>query len=138
MEGQQCQNWDIDDETTNFFRVFAVCDESVIVANRPKKEFQIYKLTGVHTRTVKCGLLSKSGVYLSQLEQNSVLISNDDTQPKFFKVNVENGTVEWQSEGGTIADASPRGITAYCQDYSLVTTERTNQTKVWIINHVTG
>ena len=137
LQGKQCHSWKIDDGTDYFFRVFAVINDSVIIANRPKKEILIHTLTGVFIRTVKCEQLSKSWVYFTQLGQNSLLISNGSIQPQFFKVNLENTTVEWQSEGGTIAN--PRGITAYCQDYSLVTTdEYSNRTQLWIINHITG
>ena len=136
LEGKRCHSWNIDDRESSFYRVFAVSGDSVIIANRPKKEILLFTLTGVLMRTVKCELLSKTGVYLTQLGPNSILVSNSNIQPKIFKINLENGDVEWQSQGGTIAN--PTGITAYCQDYSLVTTERTNQTKVWIINHVTG
>ena len=137
LEGHQCHRWRIEDGSGHFYRVHSVSDDSVIIANRPKKEILIYSLTGVLFKTVKCELLSTSAaVYLTWLGRNSILISNGLAQPKFFKVHLDKGTVEWQSEEGTIAD--PRGVTAYCQDYSLVTTHRTGQTCLWIINHATG
>ena len=47
LEGKRCHSWNIDDRETGFYRVFTVSGDSVIIANRPKKEILIYTLTGV-------------------------------------------------------------------------------------------
>jgi len=114
LEGRFITSW-IHKAKSKFTNQLAIINNQIVIPDRPNKTLVFYSLNGEVVKTLLCSLLTDTIVYLSDADNNSVIISQYDSS-LVYKVDTSSGDIIWQCKDV----AAPRGVTCYGDEFVLV------------------
>lgn len=137
LTGRQLTYWNHPDHGNTSSRALTILNNRLVIANRTKKSFTIYSLTGERIQDVKCGHIFNDFMSICLTNENSLIMANcrGDYKPELYKVNFTTGKVEWRSA----VVKNPIGVTMHGNHYTLVTSfTSTKQWRIWVLDQRTG